>query len=363
MHRFILIVVAGAASALLLYGLGRVVLVLVMAVFFAYLISPLVAAAERPLRAAGTPPRFSRGVAIGLVYVAISGATWAGAAMLLPTVSQQVSDAASRAPVYAQSLRTWQRGWSRSYQRLTLPAEVRRRIDQSLVDAGDRVVEGLRDSVMGGVGVLSYLPWLVLIPVLSFFLLKDAESLRRSALEALPGHVRGRGYRLLRELNLTLAAYIRAQLLACLIVGAVCGTGFAVLGLPYAALLGVLAGALEFIPLVGPLVMAVVAGTVAALHAPVLAFWSTAFLAVVRIVEDYVIYPRLMGRGMHLHPLAVIVAVLAGLELGGVAGIFLAIPVVAALAVAWRHGFGWLGDRREALGVSAPGTLGGPTAP
>ena len=148
--------------------------------------APLVAAAERPLRAVRTPPRLSRGVAIGLVYVAISGVTWTGAAMLLPTVSQQVVDAVSQAPAYAQSLRTWQMGWSRSYERLTLPAEVRRRIDQSLLDAGDRVVAHVRESVVAGVGALSYLPWLVLIPVLAFFLLKDAESLRQSALNALP---------------------------------------------------------------------------------------------------------------------------------------------------------------------------------
>jgi len=347
MYRFILILLAAAAGALLLHRLERVVLVLVVAMFFAYVIAPLVASAERPLRALRTPPRVSRGVAIGLVYVAISGVAWMGAALLLPTVSQQVSDAVSQAPAYAQSLRTWQRGWSRSYERLTLPAEVRRRIDQALVDAGDRAVEGIRESVMGGVGVLSYLPWLVLIPALSFFLLRDAESLRQSALNAIPARFRARGYRLFEELNTTLAAYIRAQLLACLLVGAICGMGFAAIGLPYAALLGVLAGVLEFIPLVGPLLMAVIAGTVAALHAPILAVWSTGFLAVVRVIEDYVVYPRLMGRGIHLHPLAVIVAVLVGFELGGVAGIFLAIPVVAALSVAWRHGLEWLDEPPE----------------
>ena len=347
MYRFILIVAAAAASALLLYGLGRVVLVVVMALFVAYVIAPLVASAERPLRAVGIPPGLSRGVAIGLVYVALSGTAWAGAALLLPAMSQQVSDAASQAPAYAESLRTWQRDWSRSYARLTLPAELRRRIDQSLIDAGDGMVESVRESVVGAVGVLSYLPWLVLIPVLAFFLLKDAESLRQAALSVLPQRFRARGYRLFEELNTTLAAYIRAQLLACVLVGSVCGIGFAALGVPYAVLLGVLAGVLEFIPLVGPLLLAVVAGAVAALHAPMLALWSTVFLAGVRVIEDYVVYPRLMGRGMHLHPLAVILAVLAGLELGGVAGIFLAIPAVAALAVAWRHGLGWLDELPE----------------
>jgi len=351
MYRFTLVLVAAAASALLLYGLGRVVLVLVMAMFFAYLIAPLVAAAERPLRAAGTPRRLSRGVAIGLVYVAISGVTWAGSALLLPTVSEQVSEAVSQAPGYAESLRTWQRGWSRSYERLKLPAEVRRRIDESLLDAGDRVEGRVRESVVAGVGLVSYLPWLVLIPVLAFFLLKDAESLRQAALNALPQRFRGRGYRLFEELNITLAAYIRAQLLACVLVGTVCGMGFAALGLPYAVLLGVFAGVLEFVPLVGPLLAAVIAGVVAALHAPMLALWSTGFLAIIRVIEDYVVYPRLMGRGIRLHPLAVILAVLAGLELGGVAGIFLAIPVVAALSVAWRHGLEWLDEPPEPLRV------------
>ena len=351
MYRFTLIVVAAAASALLLYGLGRVALVLVMAMFLAYLIAPLVAAAERPLRAVRTPRRLSRGVAIGLVYVAISGAAWAGAAMLLPTVSQQVSEVLSQAPGYAQSLRAWQAGWTRSYERLKLPPELRRRIDESLLDAGDRAVTRARESVVAGVGMLSYLPWLVLIPVLAFFLLKDAESLRQAALNALPQRFRGRGYRLFEELNTTLAAYIRAQLLACVLVGTACGAGFAALGLPYAVLLGVLAGVLEFIPLVGPLAMAVMAGTVASLHAPMLAVWTTGFLAVLRMVQDYVVYPRLVGRGLRLHPLAVILAVLAGLELGGVAGIFLAIPVVAALSVAWRHGLGWLDEPPEPLRV------------
>lgn len=351
MYRFIQILLAAAAGALLLYGLGRVVLVLILAMFFAYLIAPLVAAAERPLRAMRTPRRLSRGVAIGLVYVALSGATWASAAMLLPTVSQQVGEAVSQAPGYAHSIRTWQVGWSRSYERLQLPAEVRRRIDQSLLDAGDRVVARVRESVVAGVGILSYLPWLVLIPVLAFFLLKDAESLRQAALNALPQRFRGRGYRLFEELNTTLAAYIRAQLLACVLVGTACGIGFAALGLPYAVLLGVLAGVLEFIPLVGPLAMAVIAGTIAAFQAPMLAVWSSGFLAVIRVIEDYVVYPRLMGRGIRLHPLVVILAVLAGLELGGVAGIFLAIPVVAALMVAWRQGRGWLDEQPESLRV------------
>jgi predicted PurR-regulated permease PerM len=349
MTRLVLIVLAVAVGGLLLYWLERVALLLVLAMFFAYLIAPLVTAAERPLRRVKVPPGLSRGLAIGLVYVAVSGAVWAGAAMLLPTVSQQFGEAVAQAPAYSQSLRTWEAGWQRAYERLRLPIEVRRRMDQSLLDAGDRGVEEVRQSLVAGFGILAYLPWLMLIPVLSFFLLKDVESLRKSALDTLPERLRGRGYRLFEELNTTLAAYIRAQLLACLLIGTICGTGFAALGVPYAALLGVLAGILEFIPLVGPLVIAVIAGAAAALHAPMLALWTLGFLLVIRVIEDYVIYPRLIGQRIHMHPLAVIVAVLAGVELGGVAGIFLSIPVVAALSVAWRHGLVWLDEGQRAV--------------
>ena len=79
-------------------------------------------------------------------------------------------------------------------------------------------------------------------------------------------------------------------------------------------------------PLVGPLVLAVSAALIAALHAPILAFWVCGFLATLRVVEDYMIYPRLIRDGLHLHPLAVVVAALAGIELGGNRGIFIAVP-------------------------------------
>jgi predicted PurR-regulated permease PerM len=124
--------------------------------------------------------------------------------------------------------------------------------------------------------------------------------------------------------------------------------GFALLGVPYALLLGSLAGILEFIPLVGPFALAVVATVIAALHGPGLALWVVVGLATFRMVHDYVIYPRLVGHTLDLHPFGVVVAVLAGAELGGVAGLFLAVPVAAMLSVIVRHWLLWNGDHGSA---------------
>jgi predicted PurR-regulated permease PerM len=332
------------------HRLASVVLVLIVAALFAYVIAPLVQLAERPIRILGRPRRLSRTAAIALVYVFMAGTVSGGAVLLLPSATAQVNDMIVRAPEYAQSILAWEHGWSRYYDRVRIPRELRQSIDQSALAAGEAALESIRGSLLALVGALSYLPGLVLIPILAFFLLKDAATLRRTVVKALPHHGQLRGHRLFEELNATLAAYIRAQLLACVLVGSLCGVGFAVLGIPYPVLLGVLAGVLEFIPLVGPLVLATVAAVVGALHAPILALWAAGFLAVLRLVEDYVIYPRLMRRGIRLHPLAVILAVLAGAELNGVTGMFLAVPTVAIASVGYRH---WLEWRRGDDGVDA----------
>jgi predicted PurR-regulated permease PerM len=221
-----------------------------------------------------------------------------------------------------------------------------------LVDAVNNAVPAVVEKVSqtvsafltGMVAWLAYVPWLILIPILAFFLLKDVDSFRRSALQMLPrGRWRWRGDEFFQDINSTLAAYIRAQLTACLFIGVVCSLGFSLLGLPGPLVMGFIAGLFEFIPLVGPLTIAILAAVLAVLHAGFFsAFLVLLFLGILRIVQDYVIYPKLIGQGIHLHPLAVIFAILSGAELAGITGIFLAIPVVAILTVSYRH---WLEHR------------------
>ena len=102
-------------------------------------------------------------------------------------------------------------------------------------------------------------------------------------------------------------------------------------------MLGVAAGLLEFIPLAGPLTVGILAASFAAFHSLAQVLSVVVFLVVLRAVQDYVVYPKIVGRGVHLHPLAVILAILCGAELGGLTGIFLAIPAVAVLTVTFRH--------------------------
>jgi predicted PurR-regulated permease PerM len=336
--------ILGIALALyVLYEVRLVLLVLVFAVFFAYLILPVVVRVQHLLRRAGTPAGVSLGASIGVVYLLLGGSLLLAGTLLIPKLTQQLTDIAGQAPQYATALHSWADEWS-AYERARLPVEFRDRLDTWIARASEDAVGHAQAFALALLGVLTFIPWLVLIPVLAFFLLKDADQIRYYGLYALPARLRGPGYQIVQELNTAMSSYVRAQLLACLLIGVLCTTGFAVLGVPYAVLLGVAAGILEFIPLVGPLILAVVASVVAAVHQPVLALWVATFLVILRVAEDYVIYPRLMGHGTHLNPLTVILAVLMGAELGGVVGIFLAVPVAAMLSVAYRR---WTHSRRD----------------
>ena len=334
-----LFLLLGAALGLwALYRLRSVLLLLVLAVFFAYLVAPLVRVLRRPISARGRSFVLPPPLAIGVIYAAIFGCLAFLAILLLPVLNREIAELARETPGYVARAEDQWRVWQADYQIRVLPGEVREAVDRAVqqgVTAGGMYLTG--DLLRIG-GWLTYLPWLMLVPILAFFLLKDARLLRDLALRILPrGRLRSRGVGFLGELNETLAAYIRAQVTACLLIGVICTIAFLLIGVPYAVVLGIAAGVLEFIPLAGPLAIGLLAVGFAAFHSLALAVGVLFFLLVLRAVQDYVVYPKIVGPGVHMHPFFVILAILCGAALGGLMGIFLAIPAVAVLTVTYRH--------------------------
>ena len=342
--RVILIVLAVAVTLWIIVKLTGVILLLILSIFFAYFVSPLVEFLSRPVRIAGRQFAIPRSLAIILSYLIIVAAIVLGIYVLVPSLGSQFPEFTEQARGYWISLGEKTQGLVEYFRSHQMPGPVLDAMNRAIPAVIEKVSQTVSAVLSSMAGWLIYIPWLVLIPILSFFFLKDAESFRRSILQMLPrGRWRWRGDEFFQDINSTLAAYIRAQLTACLFIGVVCAVGFTLLGLPSPLVLGVIAGICEFVPLVGPLLVALLAAIAAMLHAgPFSAFLVLLFLAVLRIVQDYIIYPRLIGQGIHLHPLAVIIAILSGAELAGVAGIFLAIPIVAILTVSYRH---WLEHR------------------
>ena len=347
--RVFIVLLAVIGVLWVIYKITGILLLLVLSIFFAYFVSPLVEFLRRQRTIAGRTIAIPKVVAIALSYLIILAAIVFAVFVILPSLSNQF-------PQFADQARA---NWRSLSDRTTEIIKYSRRLPAPLVNAGTQAVDNASKMVSDTTTELAtaalayiviYIPWLILVPILAFFLLKDAEGFRRSALQMLPrGRWRWRGDEFFQDINSTLAAYIRAQLTACLFIGIVCSLGFTLLGLPGGLVLGVLAGVFEFVPLAGPLAIALLAALLAMFHAgPFHAFLVLLFLGVLRIVQDYVVYPRLIGQGIHLHPLAVIFAILAGEKLAGVAGIFLAIPVVAIITVSYRH---WM-EHRGSEGIA-----------
>lgn len=329
----LLTILVFVAAGAFIYAARRVLVMFLLSIFFAYLLEPLVSRFERWTSLS----RGSRGLAILEVYVVLCAAVALVFILLGLRITEQARSLTGALPGLFQKLSSGQiaqeigskRGWSYGTQI---------RLQQFFASHRDFIL-----SLAGSIGAraavfIQNLIWIVFIPILAIFFLKDGRNFTERLLDMVERAPQKRFLTgITADLDEMLAHYIRMQLvLAGLSVAAYLGV-LSLLGVPYGAAVGAGAGVLEFIPVVGPLVGAVAILGVAFVtnyhHVLIVA----AFLGVWRLLQDYVTTPRLMGRKLELHPLAVIFAVLVGAEIGGVIGVYLSIPAAAALRIVWKR--------------------------
>ena len=331
----ILVFIAGYVQSVI-SSLTYLFFLVVLSVFFAYLIDPIVKLIRRPFKSYAIERFMPRSIAIVIAYIIVFTGVGIAISNVAPRVAEQGKEFGANLPAYGKAIQQRANEVNQRFDRLKIPDDVQADINKKAAD-----VAGYISAAIGGFVLASatFLPWLLLIPILGFFFLKDVNLIRLGVLRAFPaGRWRFRAEMVMQDVNKTLAAYTRAQLISCLLIGVVCTSGFYLLGLKYALLLGILAGIFEFVPMLGPASIGlIVILTAAASDDPWKALYVAIFLIVLRIVHDYVTYPRIVRDGIHLHPLTIILSVLAGEQVAGIPGVFLAIPLVAILTVFYRH--------------------------
>jgi len=311
---------------------GFAVLFLLSA-FFAYVLAPAMAGVQRRIRLRRRQRPLSRSGALIVVYVLLFAPvvlTWQASR---PSVEHWVRVTApesvtrlfggSEAPAFTAIAR-----------RLPLSEESRASAIARVRSVVGYIERETRATLNDMLAAADQAIWLLAVPVVAFFLLTAMPAFQRSALRVMPrGHLQWRTEEYLRDVNSALAGYVRAQTAAALIVGLASVAGFLAIRLPSAISIGVAAGILELVPAVGPLTAALIACAQAGSKLVAV----LVFLAALRIVQDYMIYPRLVRHGMHLSTPAVILTVWIGAVLAGAAGVILAIPVAGFISVSLRH--------------------------
>ena len=312
-----------------LYAARRTLVAFLFAVFFAYLMDPAVSRVEKWTR--------GRSRAIVVIYILLVAMVATLFFFVGPQIAHQAQRLNETFPTLLTDLGTGriaeqigrEHGWSvRTIQN-----------SKAFLASHADYFRVLAQRVALRIAEVAQQSWLlVVVPILAGFFLNDG----RTFTEVLLSLVTARPQRelmegVLSDLNQMLAHFIRAQLTLAALSLLAYISFMGVMGVPYALVLGTAGGIMEFIPVVGPLMAAVLIVGVALLMSYPHWLILLVFLGAWRLIQDYVVSPRIMGKSMELHPLAAVFGVLAGGEIAGVLGIYLSIPVMASLRIVWRR--------------------------
>ena len=312
-----------------LYVARATLIAFLFAIFFAYLMSPLVNSLEKVLK--------GRTLAIAVIYTLLLALVVVFFVLVGPSVTREGARLGESIPNLLAQLNSGkiteqlrqQHGWSRTTTDF---------VQSFLVTHSDDITQ-LAQRIGLRVAEVAKQAWLFfVVPLLSIFFLKDG----RSFSDFLLSTIQSRPQReflenVLNDLNQMLAHFIRAQLSLAALTLLMYSAFLGLMRVPYALVLGTVGGVLEFIPVVGPLAAALVIVSVALLMSYKHWLILIIFLGIWRLLQDYVSSPRIMGESMELHPLAAIFGVMAGGEVAGILGIYLSIPVMASLRIVLRR--------------------------
>lgn len=173
----------------------------------------------------------------------------------------------------------------------------------------------------------------VIIIFVSFYLLKDGLTIKLWLADLFPHTARRRVLRLFDTLLIALRAYICSQIVMCVITGVVVFAYFKLMGLPYASVFALLSGVSEFVPVLGPTVTSTLGTLMTASAMRELTVQTALFYVALTQVNHNIVYPALVGKSLHLHPVAVILGVVFGGEILGAAGMFLAVPFIVIVKI------------------------------
>jgi predicted PurR-regulated permease PerM len=315
------------AALYCVYAIRTTLLVVVFAAFFSYMVYPVVAAAERLL--AGRVPR---DLIVALAFALILG----GIALAVGTIGQTI---AVEAAGLGKELPTLLDP-STFARRLPLPRllePLRNFLSEMLADmARNLLPQALPAAQRIGAEVVMVaggLIHVIVMPIFSFLMIRQTPAIQAQL------HTRAKStdgafwVSLVMELNFLLAHYVRALVLLSLAAFVAYGSVLGLLRVPFAVFLAGLAGVLELIPVFGPLVGAIAILVVAVFSGYPHLLWLLGFFVLYRIFQDYVLSPYLMSKAVDVPAIAIVFGLLAGSELAGVAGIFLSVPVIAALRI------------------------------
>lgn len=310
--------------------IGGVFVPLLISGFLYYLMNPIVELiCKVPLGKYKVP----RGISIAIVMLLFLGLIVFAIGSFIPTLAEQVSRLLASVPQYVHKTQIWFDGLSReTWFRDYVQAIDMSKVQQTIEKYGETVVMGTASgfgSVLGTVTSVTIAA--ITIPVMTIYMLADGKKFVPFAQRVMPKRFSGDVAELLGRLNKTLSRYISGQALEMLFVGVFTTVGYMIIGQRYALLLGVIAGITNMIPYVGPYIGYIPALFIGLMQGPMEAVSITIVVLVVQQIDSNILYPRIIGSTLSIHPLTILVILLAAGNIAGIPGMILAVPLYAVV--------------------------------
>lgn len=330
----------------MLWAARHVLFPYILALVIAYLLLPVVNWLDHHMPVRLRAWRLARSLAILLTYLLLFVLIVGIMAFFVPLIVDQIKVLIEKWPDLTRQVEAWgTRGWGLYTDMIesieSISPRWRDTIESSLEDLASDLLIAVQNGLIATIrtvsSTVSFLIGLIVIPFWLFYILHDESQVKKGMIQALPEQMRADVQCMASLIDDVLSAYIRGQLLLCLFVGTLATLSLLVIGVPFALILGVIAGVFEVLPYVGPILGAIPAILVALLSNPPSAIWVAVAFFTIQQVENLLLVPRIAGQSVKLHPALVMVVLVIGNQLAGFWGMLVAVPITAIIRDVFKY--------------------------
>lgn len=310
-------------------AIGSVLKPFLYATIIAYLLNPIVQMFER------------KGVhrinSVILVYIIFIVLILLFSFILIPKLVKDIKIMLENLPQYSAQFQGMLKGFQDGYINSNLPQSIKDVIDENIYAAQDIIIVSLQSTLDSVITGFSKILNIILIPVIVFYLLKDAEYFKKQAMLLLPQKHRSKAILLFRDIDNAFGKFIRGQIIIAIFVGILTILALTIIRVKYAVFLGIFAGVSNIIPYFGPIIGIIPTVIFALLDSPTKAIYAAGAFLLIQQIESGILAPKIIGESVGIHPVYVILSLFIGGKLIGIAGMILAVPVMVAIKLTMRH--------------------------
>ncbi|APH04287.1 AI-2E family transporter [Bacillus weihaiensis] len=310
------------------YLIAKAILIpFLIGAFITYLLHPVI----EKLHSTGVP----RTISILIIYFLFFGLIGYGIYRGIPVLVNQLRDLSENFPKLSMSYTNWVESIHDQTDRW--PVGVNERIDTMFQKTEEWLALTIENVINSLKGIFDYILLLAIIPFLVFYMLKDFDQLKKAGWYLTPRKWRNEAIQFLKDIDHSLGNYIRGQLFVCFIIGLLAFVSLWFFGIKYPLILGLLIGITNIIPYFGPIIGAIPAVIIAATMSTKTVIIVIIIIMALQFIEGNILGPLVVGKSLHMHPIIIMLALLAGGEIAGILGLMLAVPIIVILRVMLVH--------------------------